>query len=141
MKKDTGELLKALEGFADFGDFYAENAGALKSVSLSRALSALIEEKGLEKAAVVVDSQLSEVYAYQILSGVRANPARNKVLCLTLAMGLTLDETQKLLKTTGYAPLYAKNPFDCVVIYGILNNMRVMDVNALLFDYTEETLT
>ena len=139
--KDTGELLKALGGFREFRDFYAENAASLQQTSLSSALTALIEEKGLEKSAVVERSELSEVYAYQILSGVRKNPARNKVLCLTLAMGLSLEETQKLLKTTGYAPLYAKNPFDCVVIYAVLNGLRVMDANALLFDYTEETLS
>ena len=35
-------------------------------------------------------------------------------------MGLSLDETQNLLKCAGYAPLYARLPFDCIVIYAIV---------------------
>ncbi len=83
---------------------------------------------------------MSEVYAYQIFSGVRLHPSRNKVLSLTLAMRLTLEETQTLLKRTGYPMLYAKEPFDCVMIYGVLKKLDVPAVNELLYEYTGETL-
>ena len=140
MPKDTAALLAELESFSDFRRFYSENANALQSLSLSAALSALLAEKGLEKSKVVERSQMSEVYAYQIFSGVRLHPSRGKVLCLTLAMGLTLAQTQTLLKQTGYPMLYARDPFDCVVIYGVLKNLDVPAVNELLFEYTGETL-
>ena len=138
--KNTEEILKALSGFSEYRAFYEENAPSLQSLSLSSALTACLREKGLEKSDVIGRSELSDIYAYQIFSGVRLHPARNKVLCLTLAMGLTYEETQTLLKRTGYPPLYAKDPFDCVVIYGILNGMTVVGVNGLLFEYTGETL-
>lgn len=141
MKKDTAELLEELKGFSDFQRFYEENANELQSVSLSAALSALIEHKGLEKAQVVRLAQMSEVYAYQILSGLRLHPARNKVLCLALAMKLTPEETQTLLKQTGYPALYARDPFDCVVLYGFIKGMDVSAVNDLLYEYTGETLS
>ena len=141
MKKDTAALMEALKGFADFHRFYEENADALQSVSLPAALSELMERKGLEKSQVVRQAQMSEVYAYQILSGIRLHPARNKVLCLTLAMKLSPEETQTLLKRTGYPTLYARDPFDCVVLYGILNGLDVPAVNDLLYEYTGETLS
>ena len=140
MRKDTSELLWELEQFSDFKLFYRENAGQMLRLSAAGALTSLMAEKGLQKSAVVSRSQLSEVYAYQILSGVRPNPSRGKLLCLTLAMGLTLEETQTLLKQTGYAPLYAREPFDCVVIYGIIHGMDVVQVNALLYEYLQTTL-
>ncbi|MBR4744710.1 MAG: hypothetical protein IK082_11075 [Oscillospiraceae bacterium] len=138
--KNTDEILKALSGFSDFRAFYEENAPALQSLSLSAALAEQLERRGLEKAAVIAKAEMSEVYAYQIFSGIRLHPARGKVLCLTLAMGMSFDETQTLLKRTGYPPLYAKDPFDCVVIYGILRGLSVVEVNALLYEYTGETL-
>lgn len=141
MKKDTSALLEALKDFSDFHRFYEANVNELQKVSLSTALSSLIEQKGLEKAQIVRWAHMSEVYAYQILSGLRLHPARNKVLCLTLAMKLTPEETQTLLKQTGYPPLYARNPFDCVVLYGIIKGLDVPAVNDLLYEYTGETLS
>ena len=140
MKKNTSKLLEELRRFREFRSFYEENTKELQSLSVCAALSSALESKGLEKAKVVERSQLSEVYAYQILSGVRQHPSRGKVLCLTLAMGLTLPETQTLLRQTGYAALYAREPFDCVVIYGILHGLDVVSTNALLFEYTGGTL-
>ena len=82
---------------------------------------------------------MSEVYGYQIFSGLRT-PERNKLLCLALAMRLTLDETQTLLKSAGYTLLYVKRPVDSVVIYGICKHLTVADVNCLLYEYELETL-
>ena len=103
-------------------------------------LERLISEKGLQKKDVIAASNLSEVYAYQIFGGQRKNPGREKVLCLAVAMGLNLEEVQNLLKVSGYAPLYAKNDFDCVVIYGVCRQMNILAINELLYDNGKETL-
>lgn len=140
MPKDTNELLKELQQFSTFQQFYDENQVQLSSVSLSDYLEALVEEKHLNKADIVENSEMSEVYAYQILSGIRKNPKREKVLSLAIGMRLTCEEIQQLLKTTGYAPLYAKNPFDAIVIYGVTKGLGVVEINNLLFEYEQETL-
>lgn len=51
-----------------------------------------------------------------------------------------MEEMQSLLKSTGYAPLYAKNPFDCVVIFGVCKKLTVAEINDMLYDYGMETL-
>ena len=139
MKKDTAKLLEELKNCSDFKSFYSENEDEVLKVKLSDYLNGIIKEKGIKKSDIVKKSEMSEVYAYQILSGVRF-PERNKLLCLAFGLDLSFDEVQTMLKTTGYTPLYAKIPFDCVLIYAFCNHLSIVETNALLYDYGEETL-
>ncbi len=139
MKKDTSKIVEELGLCPDFKTFYDENKNYMIDKPLSKMLSELLEKKQLKKSAVIKASEMSEIYAYQIFSGARV-PERKKLLCLTIAMGLDLDDTQTLLKCAGYTPLYVKIPFDSVVIYGICNKMSVVEINELLYEYEIETL-
>ena len=139
MKKDTSELLSELESCSDFKAFYNENSDNLLRRGLSEYLTSLLEEKGLRKAEVIRSSELSEVYGYQIFSGVRV-PERRKLLSLAVGMRLNLEEVQTLLKCSGYAQLYVKNEFDCIVIFGICKKLSVIEINELLFDHELDTL-
>ena len=139
MAKDTGEIVKELGMCPDFKTFYDENRSYMVSASLPELLEAKLAEKGLSRAAVIRAAELSEVYAYQIFSGVRV-PKREKLLCLAVAMGLNIDEVQTLLKCAGYPALYVKLPFDSVLLYGICKRMSVVEINGLLYDYGLETL-
>lgn len=139
MTKDTGKIIEELGLCPDFKTFYDENKDNMISSSLSEMLDRLMKSKGLKKSAVIKASELSEVYAYQIFSG-RRNPERNKLLCLSVGMGLDLGECQELLRAAGYQPLYVKLPFDSIVIYGICKKMTVMQINGMLFDYGHGTL-
>ena len=139
MKKDTSKMLEELQDCSDFNRFYKENTDCLLKASLADYLKELLNKYGIRKSEVIKKSELSEVYAYQIFSGIRV-PERRKLLCLAIAMGLTLDDVQNLLKCSGYAQLYVKNDFDCVVIFGICKKMSVMDINGILYDYELDTL-
>lgn len=139
LKKDTSKILEELKFSEDFNFFYNENSDILVKDSLCDMLNDLIIKKGLKKAQVIKRSELSDVYAYQIFSGIRV-PERKKLLSLAIGMLLNLDEVQSLLKCAGYAPLYVKIPFDSVVIYGIFNKLSVIEINELLFEYDLETL-
>ncbi len=139
MQKDTGKIIEELGLCSDFKRFYDENKPYMVDSTLSEMLSGLLEAKGLKKSEVIKNAELSEVYAYQIFSGKRV-PERKKLICLTVAMGLNLDETQNLLKCAGYSPLYVKIPFDGIILYGICKRMSVVDINELLYEYGLETL-
>lgn len=140
MAKSTAKLLEELESFTDFERFMTENDGGVQETTIQDYLNTLIAEKKLNKAQIIQQSQLSEVYAYQIFSGTRTNPDRKKLLALAFGMDLDFDSTQKMLKSTGYAPLYAKNPFDCIVIYALYHHYSLIKTNEMLFDYGQETL-
>lgn len=140
MKKDTSELLNELKECSDFKKFYNENSAYIHNTSLADYLNNIIEKKKLKKSDVIRNAEISEVYGYQIFSGTRKKPERNKLLCLAFGMGLNLDETQELLKISGYSQLYIKKPFDSVIIYAICNQLTIMDTNNLLYDYDLETI-
>ncbi len=139
MSKNTADLLRELQSCTSFQRFYQENAAYLPKRSLSAYLEELVKKYDIKKADAIRRSELNEIYAYQIFSGVRV-PERKKLLSLAVGMEIDLDEVQKLLKCSGYAPLYAKNEFDCVIIFGICKKLSVMQINEMLFDYGMPTL-
>ena len=139
MNKDTARIIEELQLNDTFRTFYDENKDYLITQSLGEMLTQFLFQQGLTKPEVVKRSDLSEVYVYQIFSGIR-KPERKKLLCVSIAMELNLEQVQTLLKCSGYAPLYVKRPFDSVVMYGICKKFTVSQINELLFEYNLETL-
>lgn len=139
MQKDTSEIVKELGLCPDFQTFYNENKEHMVSADLAQLLAELLKSKGLTKSQVIKNAELSEVYGYQIFSGVRV-PERKKLLCLAVSMSLNIDEAQQLLKCAGYSPLYVKIPFDSAVLYGLCKGLSVVEINELLYKYDLETL-
>lgn len=139
MRKDTSKMLEELKCCSDFSRFYSENRDYTIKVALSEYLEQLLVKYKVKKADAIRRSELSEVYAYQIFSGIRV-PERKKLLCLAVGMELTLEDVQCLLKCCGYAQLYVKNTFDCILIFGICKGLSVVQINYLLYDYGMETL-
>lgn len=139
MKKDSAKLLEELKNCSDFNRFYHTNEDSIITNTLSEMLNGLLQKRGIKKAEAIRNSELSEDYAYQIFSGLRV-PERKKLLALAIGMKLNLEEIQNLLKAAGYAQLYVKNTFDCILMYGICKKSSVSEINYLLFDYGMETL-
>ena len=139
MQKDTSKIVEELGLCDNFNTFYDENKQYMISSTLCEMLGQKLDEKGLKKSAVIKAAEMSEVYGYQIFSGLRV-PERNKLLCISIAMKLDLDETQTLLKAAGYSPLYVKLPFDSVVLYGVCKGLSVVEINELLYEYGLDTL-
>ena len=139
MRKDTSEIVKELGLCPDFQTFYNENKEYMVCADLAQLLTELLAHKGLRKSQVIRNAELSEIYGYQIFSGVRV-PERKKLLCLAIGMELNIEQTQGLLKCAGYAPLYVKLPVDSVVLYGLCKGMSVSQINELLYKYDLETL-
>ncbi len=131
-KKDTSKLLEELTACADFNEFYKDNGDYMVDKTLSEMLKYYFEKKQLRKSEVIRNSELSEIYGYQIFSGARI-PERKKLLCLILSRGLNVEETQKILKSAGYSPLYTRIPFDCAILYAVNNGYTVLETNALLY--------
>lgn len=139
MKKETTEMLKELAECESFTAFYSENTESLAKQELSELLRELVEKHDIKRSDAIRRAQLNDSYAYQIFSG-RRIPERNKLLALAVGMELQLDEVQRLLRSGGYATLYAKNEFDCIVIFGICKKLTVADINDILYDHGFDTL-
>ena len=139
MAKDTAKIVEELGVCPDFKTFYDENKDYMVSADLSALLEEIIKKHNLKKSQVIRAAEMSEVYAYQIFSGLRI-PERKKLLCLAIAMELSLDEVQTLLKSAGYSTLYVKLPFDSIILYGICKKLSVVEINEILYEYGLETL-
>lgn len=139
MEKDTSEIVKELGLCQNFQTFYNENKEYMVFDDLHQLLTELLQRKGLKKSHVIKNAEISEIYGYQIFSGVRM-PERNKLICLAVGMKLNIDEVQQLLKCAGYPQLYVKKPFDSVILYGFYKGLSVVEINELLYKYDLDTL-
>lgn len=137
--KDTNDLQNELMSAPDLDRFLSENQDNFYDTTFADLLQTLFEKKKISKAVLAKKAGISNVYLYQIFSGER-NPSRNRILCLCFGLTASLEETQELLKHSGYAQLYAKNKRDAIIIYGLSHDMDLDEVNDRLFSEHEETL-
>lgn len=59
---------------------------------------------------------------------------------LCFGLGLTVEETQQLLKITGYPQLYGKNERDNVILFGLTRKLSIIDINNILYDLNLDIL-
>ena len=138
-KKSTTNLENELKSCDTLESFLKRNLDELSTASLAEQLQTLIASKGLTRSGVVKASNLSEVYAYQIISGAR-RPSRDKLLCLCIAMKATLDETRELLVRGGFAPLYVRSQRDSIIIFAISHGETILELNNNMYDHGEPLL-
>lgn len=139
-RKSTAELLKELENFSSFEEYRNANKDNLINKTLSEYLCELISERNLSKAEVIRSSELNENYAYQLFSGLKKSPQRDKLICLSVGMDLSVEETNSLLKLAGLLPLYPRVKRDSIIIMNINARKSVIEINEALFEASEETL-
>ena len=138
-KKDTNELMNELIKSDNTDEYCSKNAQFMVNDKISIYLNNILENKGLVKSKIIKKTELSEVQCYQIFDG-RRKPSRDSLLSICIAMELSLDETQQMLKTGGFAPLYPKNKRDVIIIKGIQNNLSVAQINERLYDMDLPTI-
>ena len=138
-KKDTDNLQIDLMSSPNLSNFLENNENNFISESVTEILNKVFSEKNISKAALAKRSGMSEIYLHQIFAG-RRTPSRNRLLCLCYGLGISLDETQELLKVCGCAPLYPKIRRAAIIIYGILHQIDLFEINDQLFTENEETL-
>ena len=130
--KTTDELLKIISKSKNPQNTLHEVEDNLLSYSIDEYLAILLDEKKLKCSQVVIKSNLNPNYAYQIFSGHKKNPSRDKLLALSIGMSLSIDETQKLLRIAGLSPLYPRIQRDLFIIYALENSYTIIETNALL---------
>ena len=138
--KSTKELLNELKSSKKLDSYLDENKDSLYSLPLNAYLEHLLKEKNISKNEVIKRSCLNQTYGYEIFSGKKNNPSRDKVLMLSVAFPLPLEEVQKLLTIAGVDVLYPRRQRDSVIIFGLENGLSVMTINEKLHDLGESIL-
>ena len=102
-------------------------------------MNRIVKEKKIVKSKALKRAEINEIYGYQIFSGKRI-PSRDKLIALCIGMELDLEETQSVLKCSGFAQLYPKSKRDSIIISGIEKGQSVFEINGLLYEYKEDLI-
>ena len=138
--KKTDNLLQELKHTAQIEDYLDANREALRHESFTEAIGRVFRAQGRSKSEVARAAGISDIYLYQIFSGQR-RPSRDRLIRICLGMRMGEEDTQQLLRSCGYSPLYAREPRDAVLLHGILHGKTLQDINRLLLDQQLPPLT
>lgn len=141
MKKSTQELLETMKNSRDYHTYLNSNRQDISGerMKINRALNSLLVNRNAIKSDVIAKSGIEKHYAYQIFSGAKT-PTRDKVIMLCFGFGLTVEETQTLLKITGYAQLYGKDERDNALLFGLVKHLSIIDINEILYELNLQLL-
>ena len=108
--------------------------------TFSHMLIRLIDEKGYSDPDVYKRANVDRKHFSKIRSNMNYHPKRKTVLAFSIALELSLDETEDLMMSAGYAFSYASK-FDKIVKFCIENGeYNIFKVIEALFAMGESTL-
>ena len=102
----------------------------------SELLSSQIMDKKVPVQKIVDITGLSKSYINKLrnLKGQPVQPSRSVILNIGLALDLSYDEMNSLLKSARYQELYARNTVDSVIIWGLLHGLSGDQIRCKLSD-------
>ncbi len=138
----TEELLDQLNSTlktSDLDQYVSQLPPTDNTRTFSSYINQLLQEKHLQGADVIRDSQIQRNYGYQILDGAK-NPGRDKVIAICLSASCTVEETQRALTLANEGALYPKKIRDSILIFALNRQLSVTQTNELLYEYKEAPL-
>jgi len=128
--KDTETLYHDIKNVSDIDSFLEDNDESFTNLSFSEYVNMLLSLKGMTIAEVQRRGRLTN-YIYEIFNG-KKMPMRDTALQLCFGFALTIDESQRLLRSAKTGALYAKDKRDTILLYGLKEGIECAAVNDLL---------
>ena len=133
-KVTTGTLMRRLLKAADLDSFFHNKENWSDEQDFCMLLCSLCEKYGILPSQAIRQAQIERTYGHQLFNGTR-RPSRDKVLQLSVGMGLTVEETQSLLHAAGKSRLSPRLKRDAVVIYSLQRKLPFLVTQELLVKY------
>ena len=140
MKKRTEQLMQMLEKNESIAEFIADNSAEFSKKTLCECLDWLNSKYNVKKSDVIKSSGLDQIYAYQIFAGSK-NPSRDKLVALMFGYSLSVSDGNMLLNCAGLSPLYPRSKRDAIIIFGLNNKLSINEIDDLLFELNQETIS
>ena len=131
MTVTTNTLKSRIARASSFQKVMEKNSDEFTEMPASDCLKKLSEKYDIQPIEIIRLAHIERSYGYQIFNGTRI-PSRDKLLQIAIGMGLSLDDTQDLLKKTGKNPLYPRIKRDAACIYALTHEMKLMETQELL---------
>ncbi len=138
MQSITDELLIELKNTDNIEEFFRLHSNKFLNQTTHTYLNELAMVKNIKIADVANKSGAGE-YVYKIFKGER-KPSRDIIISIAFGMGLSLEETQLLLRITKFAILDSRDKRDSVIIYGITHGLSVFQTDDILFNSKISTI-
>jgi len=134
MKQDTTRSLsKALQKIKDNKEGEAFIRDNSSTGTFHSYLNGLMAELDVTVPELIEHSGVSRNYIYNILSGERGNPGRDKVIAICIGLGASFSQTNRALELVKHSALYPKDERDARIAIAINQGLRsVTEVNLML---------
>lgn len=114
-------MLKEIRTAGEEEAFIKEHARGKPRIEFHEYLRRFISGNDISLAEAMTNSRLNKNYGYNIVSGARRHPGRDKVLALCIGAGMDLGECQDALISAEHLPLDPREERD-IRIAVFINN-------------------
>lgn len=137
--KSTDELLNILKNSHNIDQFLNDNMDDIHGMTFAEYLNGCLKNHNISKSMAIEKSNIQKNYGYQIFDGSK-KPSRDKVLALCIAMELSTDESNRLLKLSDHSILYPRIKRDSIIYFALEQKCNLIDTNILLHNMNQDII-
>ena len=132
-QETTRSLSRKLQAIKDEKEAEQFVAAHSDVISIHSFLNELMADKHLTVPELIDRSGISRNYIYNILSGERSNPSRDKVIAICIGLGASFGQINRALELVKHSALYPKDERDARIAIAVNQGIKnVTEINLML---------